>query len=82
METIEPIGNGEGKVILIHANYTHSLVLALLIVMIAGWLAWRTWGKMRGIVIAATVLSHWILDLILHRPEMPIFQGILEIFLY
>ncbi|WP_328285176.1 hypothetical protein [Bacillus sp. 1NLA3E] len=50
--------------------------------MIAGWLAWRTWGKMRGIVIAATVLSHWILDLILHRPEMPIFQGILEIFLY
>lgn len=75
VETIEPIGNGEGKEILIHANYTHSLVGALLIVLVAGWLAWRTWGKRSGVIIAATVFSHWILDLIVHRPDMPILPG-------
>lgn len=74
VETIKSIGNG-GKEILIHAEYTHSLFGALLIACLAGLLAWRKWEKRCGIVISATVFSHWILDLIVHRADLPIFPG-------
>jgi membrane-bound metal-dependent hydrolase YbcI (DUF457 family) len=57
---------------LIHAEYTHSLVGALLIAAVAGWLASRRWGKRGGMGIAAVVFSHWILDLLVHRPDLPI----------
>jgi hypothetical protein len=60
---------------LIQAYYTHSLVGALLISAIAGLLAGRLWGKRGGYVIAGVVFSHWILDLILHRPDLPILPG-------
>jgi membrane-bound metal-dependent hydrolase YbcI (DUF457 family) len=75
VETIETIGNGHGKEILIHANYTHSLFGALLIACLAGLLAWRIWGQRSGAVISATVFSHWILDLLVHRADLPIFPG-------
>jgi membrane-bound metal-dependent hydrolase YbcI (DUF457 family) len=75
VETIEPIGNGHGKEILIHANYTHSLFGALLIACLAGLLVWRIWGQRSGVVISATVFSHWILDLLVHRADLPIFPG-------
>ncbi|MGG1678413.1 permease [Neobacillus sp. NRS-1170] len=74
VETMESIGNG-GKEILIHAEYTHSLFGALLIACLAGVLAWIKWGKRGGMVISATVFSHWILDLIVHRADLPIFPG-------
>ena len=59
----------------IHAYYTHSLVGALLIAMGAGALAWTVWGRRGGMVIAATVFSHWLLDLLVHRPDLPILPG-------
>lgn len=60
---------------LIQAYYTHSLVGALLISAIAGWFAGWRWGKRGGYVIAGVVFSHWILDLIVHRPDLPILPG-------
>ncbi|SFA98204.1 hypothetical protein SAMN05216312_102655 [Cohnella sp. OV330] len=57
---------------LIHADYTHSLAGALLVAAIAGWLAGRRWGKNGGWTIGAVVFSHWLLDLIVHRPDLPI----------
>jgi membrane-bound metal-dependent hydrolase YbcI (DUF457 family) len=60
---------------LIQAYYTHSLVGALLISVIAGLLAGWRWGKRGGYVIAGVVFSHWILDLIVHRPDLPILPG-------
>ena len=60
---------------LISAYYTHSLVGALLISSIAGFVAGRFWGKRGGYVIAGVVFSHWILDLIVHRPDLPILPG-------
>jgi hypothetical protein len=33
------------------------------------------WGKKSGIIIGAVVFSHWILDLIVHRPDLPIIPG-------
>ena len=61
--------------ILIHAEYTHSLVGALLISACAGWLASRRWGRRGGITIAIVAFSHWILDLFVHRPDLPILPG-------
>lgn len=60
---------------LIQAYYTHSLVGALLISAIAGLLAGWRWGQRGGYVIAGVVFSHWILDLIVHRPDLPILPG-------
>jgi membrane-bound metal-dependent hydrolase YbcI (DUF457 family) len=60
---------------LIHAYYTHSLIGALLIAGVAGWLASRRWGQRGGIAIAAVVFSHWVLDLVVHRPDLPILPG-------
>ncbi len=60
---------------LIQAYYSHSLVGAALIAVIAGLLASWAWGKRAGVVIGAVVCSHWILDLVVHRPDLPILPG-------
>ncbi|MCC3376132.1 permease [Cohnella sp. REN36] len=76
VETLEPVGETfsyGGNII--HADYTHALLSALLISAIAGWLAMRRWGKRGGIAIGATVMSHWVLDLLVHRADMPILPG-------
>jgi membrane-bound metal-dependent hydrolase YbcI (DUF457 family) len=65
---------GYGDVV-IHADWTHSLVGAAAISLVTGWLVTRWWGRRGGIVIGAVVFSHWILDLIVHRDDMPIFPG-------
>lgn len=58
--------------VLIHAYYTHSLVGALLISGIAGVVGSRFWGRQGGLVIGAVVFSHWLLDLLVHCPDLPI----------
>jgi len=74
IETMEPVGDGYGESI-IHADYTHSLLAALLIAVAAGFLAKRFWGRRSGIVIGMVVFSHWLLDLLVHRADMPILPG-------
>lgn len=68
------IGTGYGETIF-HADYTHSLVGALLIAVVAGFAARRAWGAKGGYAIASVVFSHWLLDLIVHRADMPILPG-------
>jgi hypothetical protein len=75
VETIVPIGKGGYGESIIHANYTHSLVGALLITIVAGLLAWRAWGRKTGLIIGAVVFSHWLLDLLVHRADLPILPG-------
>ena len=54
--------------------YSHSLVLLALWGVAAGWLLARR--HPRGVVIvAALVVSHWFLDFITHRPDMPLYPG-------
>lgn len=60
---------------LIQAYYSHSLVGAALIAGVAALVASRAWGRRGGVVIGAVVFSHWILDLIVHRPDLPILPG-------
>src|SRR5690242_14143094 len=78
IETMQPAsgtnGLGYGEAI-IHADYTHSLVGALLIALCTGLIAWRPWGRRGALVIAAVVFSHWLLDLLVHRADLPILPG-------
>lgn len=72
--TVETDGGGYGGAV-IHADYTHSLVSALIIALLAGLGAWRLWGKRSAGVIGGVVFSHWLLDLLVHRSDMPILPG-------
>ena len=57
--------------------YSHSLVaLALWALAFAlTWLFARGSGARAALVIAALVLSHWVLDAVSHRPDMPVTIG-------
>jgi hypothetical protein len=60
---------------IIHADYTHSLLGALLLSAVFAAVAAAIWGRRSGIVLGAVVFSHWLLDLIVHRPDMPVLPG-------
>jgi len=60
---------------IIHADYTHSFVGALLIAIIAALLARWRWGNRIGYIIGSLVISHWFLDLMVHRSDLPILPG-------
>jgi len=54
--------------------YSHSLVASLFYSVIAGLIVWRLLRSAKAaIVLGAIVFSHWILDFITHRPDLPIF---------
>lgn len=75
IEKIVSVGSGGYGEAIIHADYTHSLLGALVIAAVAGFIARRWLSKKGSLVIAAMVFSHWILDLIVHRMDMPLFPG-------
>jgi membrane-bound metal-dependent hydrolase YbcI (DUF457 family) len=55
---------------------SHSLVTALLwgVLLGAGYYVFRR-NRRGAIVIALAVLSHWLLDLPMHRPDLPLWPG-------
>ena len=68
----EPAGYGNG---IIHADYTHSLVGAVVLSLVFALpAAWR-WGRRSAGVLGAVVFSHWLLDLLVHRHDMPLLPG-------
>ena len=73
-ETFRPVEgtNGGYGNFVFSADYDHSLVGSLAISLIAMVVAWVFWGRRNGLVIGAMVFSHWLLDLLVHRPDMPI----------
>jgi membrane-bound metal-dependent hydrolase YbcI (DUF457 family) len=74
IDKVPGTSGGYGEAI-IHADYTHSLIGALVLSAIFGAVcAWR-WGRRSGVVLGAVVFSHWILDLVVHRGDMPILPG-------
>lgn len=74
VETVQPFGEG-GKMgygqLVIHADWTHSLLGALAIAAAFGAVCAIPWGKKLGLVMAAMVFSHWVLDLPMHHHDMP-----------
>src|SRR5437660_496117 len=74
IEGLKPVpgtNGGYGNVI-INADYTHSLVGALAISILAMIVAMIPWGRRNGLIIGGVVFSHWILDFLVHRGDMPI----------
>jgi len=65
-------GYGEG---IIYADYTHSLLGALVLSAAFGALIGWRWGRTAGIATGAVAFSHWLLDLPMHRHDMPLFPG-------
>lgn len=57
----------------LHYPVTHSLVMALVWGLI-GFLLYYVFKKdvKGGLIIAACVASHWVLDFLTHRPDLPI----------
>jgi membrane-bound metal-dependent hydrolase YbcI (DUF457 family) len=60
----------------VHYPYTHSLLMGLVWGLLLGWIYLRRANDRRGgVVIAAIVVSHWVLDWITHRPDLPLYPG-------
>jgi membrane-bound metal-dependent hydrolase YbcI (DUF457 family) len=56
--------------------YSHSFLMVLFWGLIAGLIYWLIKRDTRSaLVISACVISHWILDLIVHRPDLPLLPG-------
>jgi membrane-bound metal-dependent hydrolase YbcI (DUF457 family) len=59
-----------------HYPWTHSLLMAAIWAAVLGVLyaVFRRYPR-GGWVLAACVLSHWLLDAITHRPDLPLWPG-------
>ena len=77
VETIEqaPGTSGGYGTSIIHADYTHSLVGALALAALFGLVASASWGRRTGAVLGGVVFSHWLLDLLVHRADLPLLPG-------
>ena len=63
---------------LYYMPYTHSLIGAVAW-SIVGWATYRWWkaGQHPGgaaLLVALCVFSHWVLDLVVHRPDLPLWD--------
>src|SRR3954470_23167036 len=56
--------------------WSHSLLMSLVWSALAGGAVWAAVRQFRpALVIAAGVFSHWVLDFVTHRPDMPLYPG-------
>jgi hypothetical protein len=61
----------------VHYPWSHSLLMATFWGLLFGVAFWRARGaslRAAGILVAL-VVSHWVLDFISHRPDMPLWPG-------
>jgi len=67
-----------GDTPIFHVPWSHSLLSSIVIAIAAG-LIYKLFRKHAGrkefIVIALLAFSHWVLDLIVHRPDLPLYPG-------
>lgn len=77
IETLKPVSGlpgGYGQNI-IYADYTHSLLGALALSAVFALIFAPFWGKRCAVVLGLVSFSHWLLDLIVHRHDMPFLPG-------
>ncbi len=63
---------------LYYMPFTHSLVGAAAWSVAAAYgyrLMWRAHGWTAAAIVGAAVFSHWILDLLVHRPDLPLYDN-------
>ena len=57
-----------------HYPWTHSLVMGAVWALAMGALFWAR-NHVAAMMVALVVLSHWFLDAIVHRPDLPLAPG-------
>ena len=59
-----------------HYPWTHSLLMTLVwAVLFAAVYRWRTGDRRAALWLGAAVASHWVLDFIVHMPDLPLYPG-------
>lgn len=67
---------------LYYMPYTHSLIAAILWSIAAGLLLrprLGTGARAAGVWIGAAVFSHWVLDFLVHRPDLPLYDDAMKV---
>ena len=60
----------------VHYPWTHSLLMSVIWGVIFGAVVYAFRKKMReAFILGALVPSHWLLDLLSHRPDLPLMPG-------
>jgi membrane-bound metal-dependent hydrolase YbcI (DUF457 family) len=60
----------------IHYPYSHSLATNLVFALLFGWMIRRKGHSVAAAVTCSlTVISHWFLDFLTHRADLPLFPG-------
>jgi hypothetical protein len=80
-ETTQSVHLGYGGLI-IHADYTHSIVGMLALSAALGAMFLPKLGRRVALVIASVSASHWVLDLVVHRADLPVLPGNLGLLPY
>ena len=77
IETVKPVPGVSGSYggNIIYADYTHSLLGALVLSAVFALFFGPRWGKRCAIVLGFVSFSHWLLDLTVHRRDMPLLPG-------
>ena len=77
IETMEPLAGTDGGYAdaVIHADWTHSLLGALLLSALLAVVSARRWGRNAGLLLGAVSMSHWLLDLVMHHADLPLLPG-------
>ena len=61
----------------VHYPISHSLLMAIVWAVVVGSAVWLIARSVRsGVVVGACVASHWVIDFISHRPDLPLAPGI------
>ena len=69
---------GNPKFPLVFTDYpvTHSLLMGIVWGLCFGFIYWLIRKDIRGaFVLGICVVSHWVLDLVVHLPDLPLFPG-------
>ena len=58
----------------VHYPWTHSLIAAIAWSVLFGLVCWNL-GRRAALVMGLLVFSHWALDAVAHRPDLPLWPG-------
>lgn len=56
-------------------DYSHAYMAVVGYALLCWIITSRWWGARSGFILGAVLFSHWVLDLIVHRADMPLMPG-------
>ncbi len=73
---INPPGTSSVPLNFVSYPWTHSLLMAIVWGLVVGGIYFLLRRDVKGfIILALAVVSHWVLDLFVHHPDLPIVPG-------